>query len=114
MTLLVICVIVPVFAGMYAVFEKAGIEGWKCLVPVYNALLIQRIIGKPDWWILLLLVPFVNIIIKVIVNIQLAECFGKGQLFGGGLVLLSFIFYPILGFGASDYHPPERWEFARR
>jgi hypothetical protein len=37
---------------------------------------------------------------------RLAKSFAKGVGFGLGLVFLSFIFYPILGFGSAQYQGP--------
>ena len=59
--------------------------------------------GKPGWWIILCLIPIVNIIVMLLVSIGVANNFGKGTLFGIGLFLLGFIFYPILGFGDDQY-----------
>lgn len=52
------------FVGMWKTFEKAGMEGWKGIVPVYNMyLLITEIAKKPWWYLLLLFVPIANIVI---------------------------------------------------
>jgi hypothetical protein len=67
--------------------------------------LVLKIAGKPLWWILLLLIPFVGIVIAIIVTIEVAKNFGKGTGFGLGLAFLGFIFYPILGFGDAKYQP---------
>ena len=92
------------FVGMWKTFEKAGIEGWKGIVPVYNMyLLITEIAKKPWWYLLLLFVPIANIVIMIIVSIEVAKAFGKGTGFGVGLALLSFVFYPLLGFGDAVY-----------
>ena len=55
------------------------------------------------WWILLFLIPLVNIVMCVIVGIAVAKNFGKSDGFGVGLGLLGFIFYPILGFSDAQY-----------
>jgi hypothetical protein len=39
----------------------------------------------------------------IIVSIDVAKGFGKDVGFGIGLAFLPFIFYPILGFGSSQY-----------
>lgn len=92
------------FAGMWKTFEKAGMEGWKGIVPIYNMyLLITEIAKKPWWYLLLLFVPIANIVIMIIVSIEIAKAFGKTTGFGVGLALLSFIFYPLLGFGDAVY-----------
>jgi len=92
------------FAGMWKTFEKAGMEGWKGIVPVYNMyLLITEVAKKPAWYVILLFVPIANIVIMIIVSIEVAKAFGKTTGFGIGLALLSFVFYPLLGFGDAVY-----------
>ncbi|MHC4399047.1 MAG: DUF5684 domain-containing protein [Planctomycetota bacterium] len=93
------------FAGIWQTFVKAGAPGWGAIVPIYNAILLLEIAGRPIWWIFLLLVPFVNLVIGIIVAIDVAKNFGKGEGFGLGLAFLGFIFYPILGFGSARYEP---------
>jgi len=66
--------------------------------PIYNFIVILEIAGKPIWWIILLMIPCVNIIVAILVFISLAKAFGKSEAFGIGLALLGFIFFPILGF----------------
>ena len=68
-------------------------------------MLVLKIAGKPLWWILLLLIPFIGIVIAILVTIEVAKNFGKGTGFGLGLAFLGFIFYPILGFGDAKYQP---------
>jgi hypothetical protein len=92
-------------AGMWVTFVKAGQPGWGCIIPIYNAFLMLRIAGRPAWWLLLLLIPFVNIVILIIVAVDIARNFGRGVLFGLGLAFLGIIFYPILGFGSAQYQP---------
>ena len=104
--LFAIAITVLVIAGQWRVFTKAGRPGWACLVPIYNWYVIIKIAGKPGWWLLLCLVPLVNIVIGFIVMFALAERFGKGAGFALGLIFLGVIFYPILGFGDARYTPP--------
>jgi hypothetical protein len=94
-----------VIAGIWKVFTKAGEPGWASIVPIYNAIVLLRIAGKPWWWLLLLFIPLVNVIIAILVSIEVANNFGKGGGFGLGLAFLGFIFYPILGFGSARYLP---------
>ena len=90
-------------AGMWKAFEKAGHPGWAAIIPFYNIYILTKIGGKPGWWVLLFLIPLVNIIIAIILYIEVAKRFGKGAGFGVGLALLGFIFWPILGFGDAQY-----------
>ena len=95
-----------VVAGMWAVFVKAGEQGWKAIIPIYNYIVLLKIVGRPWWWILLFLIPIVNLVILILTYNDLSKSFGKGVGFTIGLLLLSFIFFPILGFGSARYIGP--------
>ena len=62
--------------------------------------------ADPGWWLLLMLIPFVNVIILIILCIDIAKSFGNGVGFGLGMAFLGFIFWPILGFGSAQYQGP--------
>jgi uncharacterized membrane protein YhaH (DUF805 family) len=62
-----------------------------------------KVAGRPAWWLILFLIPFVNFITLLIVALDVAKAFGKSTGFAIGLWLLSFIFIPILGFGSATY-----------
>lgn len=92
-----------VIASSWKMYEKAGVAGWKAIIPIYNMYVLVQIAGKPWWWFLLMFVPVVGVIIYLLVGLSLAERFGKGTLFGIGLFFLGFIFVPILAFGKARY-----------
>ncbi len=104
--LLDIVLIVLTIASMWKVFTKAGKPGWAAIVPLYNIIVLLEIVGRPWWWLLLVFVPFLNFVIAIIVYIDLAKSFGKGVGFAIGLLLLPFIFFPILAFGDAEYLGP--------
>jgi len=89
--------------GAWFMFEKAGEPGWAAIIPIYNWLIGIKIAGKPWWYILLLMIPLVNLIIYVIILDGMAKNFGKGTAFTVGLFFFRFIFIPILGFGDAVY-----------
>lgn len=95
-----------VIAGGWKVFAKAGQPGWAFIIPIYNVIVLLRIVGRPLWWIVLLLIPFVNFIVAILVYIDLAKSFGKGVGFALGLIFLGPIFIAILGFGSAQYVGP--------
>jgi ABC-type sulfate transport system permease subunit len=92
--------------AMWFVFVKANKPGWAAIIPIYNVWVTLEIIGKPWWWIILLLIPIVNIIVGIIMCYHLAKVFGQGPAFTVGLVLLPFIFMPILAWGKYNYTKP--------
>ncbi len=102
-----LAVLALVIAGMWKVFTKAGKPGWAAIVPVYNFVVLLEIAGLPIWYIVLLLIPFVNFIglpfVLTMIGINIAKAFGKSGGFAAGLVLLAPVFYPILGFGDARY-----------
>ncbi len=99
-------VIVIEIAAMWKVFTKAGQPGWAAIIPIYNGIVILQIAGKPIWWILLYLIPLVNIIVAIIVLHSFSRNFGKGVGFTLGLIFLGFIFFPILAWGDAEYLGP--------
>ena len=101
--ILFLAIFIAVIAGFWRVFTKAGKPGWASIIPIYNAIVLLEIAGKPLWWIILFFIPVVNIIMAVIVCLAVAKNFGKSDAFGIGLALLGFIFFPILGFGDAQY-----------
>jgi hypothetical protein len=93
-------------AAIWKVFEKAGHPGWAAIIPIYNTYIMVKIGGKPGWWLILLLIPFVNFIFLVWILNMISKSFGKDEGFTAGLVILGIIFWPILGFGSARYIGP--------
>lgn len=106
--LIQLAIVVAVIAGIWKTFAKAGQPGWAAIIPIYNVYILLKIANRPWWWLLLMLIPLVNLVIAIIVALDIAKAFGKGTGFGIGLALLGFIFYPILGFGSATYTQPVR------
>lgn len=103
-SILYLVLLVAIIVGMWKVFEKAGEKGWKSLIPFYSTWVLFEIAGKPGWWLLLALIPFVNIYAGVVLALELAKRFGKSTAFGiFGLFFFSFVGYLILGFGDAKY-----------
>lgn len=90
-------------ACYWKIFTKAGQPGWAAIVPFYNLYVMLQIVGRPGWWIILMLIPCVNIVIMILLYLDLARVFGKSSGFAIGLILLSVIFIPILAFGDAEY-----------
>ena len=104
MWLFALVIMVIMIIGMWKVFEKAGREGWKSLIPFYNMYVLTEISGQNGWLFLLCLIPGVGSLIwSIMVSIKLAPAFGKETAFAVGLILLAPIFYMILGFGSAKY-----------
>ena len=102
--ILIIYVITAI--GMWKAFEKAGKPGWAALIPIYNYIVILEIVGKPIWWIFLILFPCTTLIFSIWTLNLVSKSFGQSEGFTVGLVLLPYIFIPILGFGSYQYLGP--------
>ena len=106
-SLIYLAIIVLMIAGMWKVFIKAGKPGWGAIIPIYNLIILLQIVGRPLWWIILFLIPIVNLVALILVGMDLAVCFGRSKAWGFVLLaLLPFIGYPILGFGEASYSAP--------
>lgn len=103
----IVFVAVIYIAAVWRIYQKAGKPGWASIIPIYNMLVLLEIIGKPWWWLLLILfVPVVNFVLLIWTINLLSKSFGQGVGFTLGLIFLGFIFYPMLGFGNFEYKGP--------
>jgi len=103
-TIVYLIILVLMIAGMWKVFVKAGKPGWAAIIPIYNLIVLLEIAGRPLWWFILLIIPFVNFIVLILVNIDISRKFGKGVGFAIGMLFLPFVFWPMLGFGDAQYN----------
>ena len=101
-----VALIVLMIVSMWKIFTKAGKPGWACIIPIYNIIVLLEIVGKPWWWLLLMLIPFVNFVLAIWMLNLLSKSFGHEVGFTLGLLFLGFIFFPILGLGESKYIGP--------
>lgn len=101
-----LAVVVFIIAAMWKVFEKAGHPGWTSIIPFYNIYIMTKIGGKPGWWVIMFLIPFVNLIFLIWLYNMISKSFGKDEAFTAGLLLLGIVFWPILGFGSAKYLGP--------
>jgi hypothetical protein len=104
--LIILVVYALLVAGWWMIFTKAGEDGWKALIPIWNTLIILKIVGREWWWIILMIIPIVGLIVWIIVALDLAKSFGRGTGFGIGLIIFPYIWSLILGFGSDTYKGP--------
>tara|TARA_X000000950_G_scaffold76801_3_gene96161 strand:- start:1764 stop:3470 length:1707 start_codon:yes stop_codon:yes gene_type:complete len=81
------------FGGTWKLYRAAGESPWKALVPIYNAVILMKIINRPKWWVILLFIPTINVIIFAVLWIETARSFGKNSTKDTFLVLISLGFY---------------------
>ena len=96
-------ILILMIVSLWKIFTKAGKPGWAAIVPIYNLIVWLEIVGKPVWWIILLLIPLVNIVIAIMLTHQLSLAFGQGIGMTLLMIFLPFIGYPMLAFGSATY-----------
>jgi len=96
-------ILLVMIISMWKIFTKAGKPGWAAIIPIYNLIVLLEIVNKPVWWIILLIIPFVNIIFGIILSHQLSLAFGQGIGMTLLLIFLPFIGLPMLAFGSAQY-----------
>jgi Family of unknown function (DUF5684) len=104
--LVFLAIVVFYVAAEWRIFSKAGKPGWAALIPIYSTFVFLSVVGRSAVWFLLLLIPFANIIFAIILVNDLSKSFGRGIGTTLGLLFLSPIFIPILGFGKAQYVGP--------
>lgn len=101
--------------AQWKIFTKAGEAGWKSLIPVYNAIVLFKIIGLSPWLLLLYLLAWIpvvggiiSLVLLIISMVKLGKAFNKSTGFIVGLIFLPAIFELILGFGSAEYVGPAK------
>lgn len=89
--------------SLWQVFYKAGYEGWKSIIPVYNIYILTKIAAQPIWVFLLHFVPGVNVVAALLVSLGVAKAFGKDTAFGVILWLFGYFGYMYLGWSKVAY-----------
>jgi len=81
------------FLGTWKLYKAAGEAPWKALVPVYNAIVLLKIIHRPKWWVLLLFLPVINLMIFMVFWIDTVKHFGKSKTIDSVLAVVTLGFY---------------------
>ena len=111
-------ILVLMIVSMWIIFSKAGKPGWAAIIPIYNIIVFVQVAQKGWGWILVFLLswvlmfipilgwiiyPILMLVAMIIVYHGISTSFGQGGGFTVGLVLLPFIFFPILAFGNAKW-----------
>lgn len=95
-------------AGMYGMFKKAGIEGWKAFVPFYNTWCMVEKMKLKKYWFFLQFIPIAGQFISIWITIKFVEHFGRFVVWHHALtVFLPFIYFPYLGFSKNERYAGE-------
>ncbi len=121
---LILAMTIPLMSVSNAcIFTKANRPAWASIIPYYNSyVLFDFTMGKGWLGLVYCLLPILNlfhvgsltiisliavIVLYIFMSVKLSYSFGKKVPFALGLIFLPFIFYPILGFGKSEYQTKE-------
>lgn len=102
--------------GLWKLFIKAGRPGWESLIPFYREYIICRLTGRPMWWVVLLLIPVINLFVGIGLYIDFVKSFGRRSFLDqAGTILVPFIVFPLWGFDPKvSYWGPSATEDFRR
>lgn len=81
------------FLGTWKLYESAGRKRWEAAIPVYNAIILMKIIGRPTWWTVLLFIPIINLIMFPVIWVETLRSFGKKTTTDTLLGIFTFGFY---------------------
>jgi hypothetical protein len=123
-----VAALILVILSYWNIFSMAGKPGWAALIPIYNIYIMSYVVfGNINYfiaiiatWVIYLIsknfgiislsyfVDIVSWFLYFLYNLKLSKAFGKSIGFAVGLMLLPFIFFPILGFGKTEYKGPQK------
>lgn len=81
------------FLGTWKLYVKAGRKPWEAIVPIYNGIVLMKILKRPSWWIILLFIPIINLLMFPVIWVETIRSFGKYKSIDSFLVVLTLGFY---------------------
>ena len=79
--------------GTWKLYIKAGEKPWAAFVPVYNAVVLMRIINREWWLVFLLFLPVINVIMFIVIWVEIARSFGKNTYLDTFLTIITIVLY---------------------
>lgn len=97
-TLILIILLIFFPALLWKTFEHAGFPGFHSVIPFYNYYIWLKIIGKPLWWYIFLIIPFINAFVVMLMIVETLKCYKIHSLGQQALaVIFPLIYLPWLG-----------------
>lgn len=81
------------FLGTWKLYVKAGRKAWEAAIPIYNGIVLMKIINRPAWWVLLLFIPIINLLMFPVIWVETIRSFGQNKLWQTWAVILTLGFY---------------------
>ncbi|MCI9084399.1 MAG: zinc-ribbon domain-containing protein [Bacilli bacterium] len=100
---IVILVLIIIYVVMWKIFVKAGVKGWKSLIPLYNCYCLSKIAFNKGWLFILMLITPINLVFIPITCYKLAKAFGKSTGFAVCSIFFPFVTMQIIAFDNSRY-----------
>jgi len=89
--------------GAYLLFKKAGVPGWKGLIPVYNTFVMLEISKRPIYWFFFQFIPVVGWFISLGIYIEFIKTFGKYRFYQHALTVFSLgLYFLFVGLNPKD------------
>ena len=79
--------------GTWKLYVKADRKAFEAFIPIFNSLILMKIINRPMWWVFLLFIPVINVIMLIIIWVETARSFGKNNYIDTILSVLTLGFY---------------------
>lgn len=79
--------------GTWKLYVKAGRKAWEAFIPIYNGIVLLKIINRPWWWIILLFLPIINLIMFPVIWVETARSFGKNSYLDTAMAVISLGLY---------------------
>lgn len=97
------------FLKLWKLYKKAGYAPFFAAIPIYNSVILLRIIGRPSWWVILLYFPIVNLLMLPVIWVETARKFGKDSLTDTFLAWISLGLYGFyINYGSDVKYNPEQ------
>ncbi len=92
---LIVILIIQVIHGLgtWKLYIKAGRKSWEAFVPIYNGIVLMKIINRSWWWITLIFLPIINLIMFPVIWVETARSFGKNKMVDTLLAVITLGFY---------------------
>lgn len=79
--------------GTWKLYQKAGRKPIEAFIPVYNSIVLMKIINRPTWWTILLFIPVINLIMFPVIWVETLRSFGKNSTADTWLGIFTFGLY---------------------
>jgi len=79
--------------GTWKLYKAAGKSPFTAFIPVYNAVVLMKIINRPWWWVILLFLPVVNLIMFAVIWVEICRAFRYNRYLDTALAILTLGFY---------------------